>query len=212
MSGCKSEQGYFYIQWGGAFHKNVQLSLGGVWARGRRSYASIFSLAETPASVRNTGPRIDLSKCQYTWWFSSTSALSRNWFDNVISCCRDLPKNYQFNDCEVVPTAVALHETLSVEKTYYCMMTSSKENILHVTGHLCGEFTGHRWIPAQRPVTRSFDVFFDLRLNKRLSKQSWGWWFGTLSCPLWRHRNGTISTQLVRRWIRDALWYNVLKR
>ena len=31
--------------------------------------------------------------------------------------------------------------------------------------------------PAQRPVTRSFDVFFDLRLNIRLSKQSWGWWF-----------------------------------
>ena len=31
--------------------------------------------------------------------------------------------------------------------------------------------------PAQRPATRSFDVFFDLRLNKRLSKQSWGWWF-----------------------------------
>ena len=27
--------------------------------------------------------------------------------------------------------------------------------------------------PTQRPVTRSFDVFFDLRLNKRLSKQSW---------------------------------------
>ena len=26
--------------------------------------------------------------------------------------------------------------------------------------------------PSQRPVTRSFDVFFDLRLNKRLSKQS----------------------------------------
>ena len=39
------------------------------------------------------------------------------------------------------------------------------------------------------PVTRSFDVFFDLRLNKRLSKQSWGWWFETLSRPLWRHRN-----------------------
>ena len=27
--------------------------------------------------------------------------------------------------------------------------------------------------PAQRPVTQSFDVFFDLRLNNRLSKQSW---------------------------------------
>ena len=43
--------------------------------------------------------------------------------------------------------------------------------------------------PAQRSVTQSFDVFFDLRLNKRLSKQSWGWWFETLSRPLWRHSN-----------------------
>ena len=41
--------------------------------------------------------------------------------------------------------------------------------------------------PAQRPVTRSFDVFFDLCLNKRLSKQSSGWWFEAQSRPLWRH-------------------------
>ena len=70
-------------------------------------------------------------------------------------------------------------------------MTSSNGNIFRVTGHLCGEFTGLRWMawPAQGPVTRSFDIFFDLRLNKRLSKQSWGWWFETLSCSLWRRRN-----------------------
>ena len=43
--------------------------------------------------------------------------------------------------------------------------------------------------PTQRPVTRSFDVFFDLRLEKRLSKQSWGWWFETLSRPARRHYN-----------------------
>ena len=43
--------------------------------------------------------------------------------------------------------------------------------------------------PTQRPVTQSFDVFFALRLNKRLSKQWWVWWFETLSHPLWRHRN-----------------------
>ena len=43
--------------------------------------------------------------------------------------------------------------------------------------------------PAQRPVTRSIDVFFDLRLNTHLSKQSWGWWFETPSCPLWCHNN-----------------------
>ena len=64
-------------------------------------------------------------------------------------------------------------------------MTSSNGNIFRVTGHLCG---GIHWSP-QRPVTRSFDVFFDLHLNKRLSKQSWGWWFETLWGPLWRHRN-----------------------
>ena len=49
---------------------------------------------------------------------------------------------------------------------------------------------------AQRPVTQSFDVFFDLRLNKRLSKQLWDWWFETQSCPLWRHRNGNVVHQL----------------
>ena len=53
---------------------------------------------------------------------------------------------------------------------------------------VAGEF------PAQRPVTRSFDVFSDLRLNIRLSKQSWGWWFETPSRPLWRHCNVAITT------------------
>ena len=51
--------------------------------------------------------------------------------------------------------------------------------------------------PAQRPVTRSFDVFFDLCLNKRLRKQSRGWWFETLSCPLWRHRNGVLTKDIM---------------
>ena len=43
--------------------------------------------------------------------------------------------------------------------------------------------------PSQRPVTRSFDVFFGLRLNKCLSKPSRRWWFETPSCSLWRHSN-----------------------
>ena len=45
------------------------------------------------------------------------------------------------------------------------MMTSSNGNIFRVTGPLCGEFTGPGEFPAQRPVTRSFDVYFDLRPN-----------------------------------------------
>ena len=42
---------------------------------------------------------------------------------------------------------------------------------------------------AQRSVTRSFDVFFDLCRNRRLNKQSWGWRFETSSRSLWRHCN-----------------------
>ena len=59
---------------------------------------------------------------------------------------------------------------------------------------ITGEFT------AQRPVTRSFDVFFDLCLNKRLSKQSWGWWFETLLRPLWRHCNARLLSLMARSW------------
>ena len=79
----------------------------------------------------------------------------------------------------------------NIDRTH--IMTSSNGNIFRVTGPLCWEFTGHWWIPlespSQRPVTRSFDVFFDLRLNKRLSKQSRRWWFGTPQRSLWRHGN-----------------------
>ena len=70
------------------------------------------------------------------------------------------------------------------------MMTSSNGNIFRVTGPLCGEFTAPGEFPTQRPVTRSIDVFFDMRLNKRLCKQPWGWWFETPpSWSLWRQCN-----------------------
>ena len=72
---------------------------------------------------------------------------------------------------------------------YQHLMTSSNGNIFRVTGPLCGEFTGPGEFPTQRPVMRSYDVFFDLRLNKPLSKQPWGWWFETSSWSLWRQCN-----------------------
>ena len=58
----------------------------------------------------------------------------------------------------------------------------------------CGEFAGPRWIPRTRLVTRSFDVFFDVRINKR-SKHWWGWWFETPSCLLWRQCNSFCTGQ-----------------
>ena len=45
------------------------------------------------------------------------------------------------------------------------MMTSSNGSIFRATGPLCGEFIGHGEFSSQRPVTRSFDVFFDVRLE-----------------------------------------------
>ena len=68
-------------------------------------------------------------------------------------------------------------------------MTSSHENIFRVTGPCAGNSPVIGEFPSQRPVTRSFDVSFDLRLDKRSRKQSWGWWFQTPSRSLWRHCN-----------------------
>ena len=57
-------------------------------------------------------------------------------------------------------------------------------------------------LPSQRPVTRSFGVFFDLRLNKRLSKRPIHRWFETPSCPIWRHCDDHInSCEYFLRWL-----------
>ena len=69
------------------------------------------------------------------------------------------------------------------------MMTSSNGNIFRVTGPLCGNPPVTCGFPSQRPVSRSFYIFIDLCLNKRLSKQSIRMWFEMPSCPLWRDCN-----------------------
>ena len=73
-------------------------------------------------------------------------------------------------------------------------VTSSYRNIFRVTGPLWGESIGHRWISQKKPVTRSFDVFFDLCPNKRLGKHARLRWFESPSRSLWRHCNAYIAT------------------
>ena len=78
--------------------------------------------------------------------------------------------------------------------------------------------------PAQRPVTRSVDVFFDMRPNIRLNKQLWCWWFETSSRPLWRYCNGATAVtncnyqdhvwtgtfpSLYRIHIRNTIWISI---
>ena len=61
--------------------------------------------------------------------------------------------------------------------------------------------------PSQRPVTWGVDVVCDLRLNTRLSKQSWGWWFETSSRSLWRHGKVTYASIIGERLCGDLIQY-----
>ena len=99
---------------------------------------------------------------------------------------------------------------------HVAMMTSSNGDISALPALCVGNSPSTGEFPSQRPVTRSFEVFFGL--NKRLSKQSWGWWFETPSCSLWRHckvcgvsfhagsrysqtQNSIVQTELtIERW------------
>ena len=110
--------------------------------------------------------------------------------DNERRSCNETSSLIGWAHTRMIPESSAAYVCRSWYLTRWShaqfMMTSSNGNIFRVTGPLCGEFTGPGEFPTQRPVTRSFDVFFDLRLNKLLSKQWWGWWFETLSWSLWR--------------------------
>ena len=72
--------------------------------------------------------------------------------------------------------------------THVIMMTSSNGNIFRVTG-LCVGIHRSRWIPH----TKASDAELWCFLNKRLSKQPWGWWFEPPSWSLWRHRNDIFT-------------------
>ena len=74
------------------------------------------------------------------------------------------------------------------------MMTSSNGNIFRIAGSLWGNPPVTIGFSSQRPVTRSFDVSFDLWLKKVLSKQSRRRWFVTTSYSLWRHCNKLAVT------------------
>ena len=75
-------------------------------------------------------------------------------------------------------------------------ITSSDGNVLALLALCVRNSTVNVEFPSQRPVMQSFDVFFHLCLNKRLSKQSWDWWFEMPSWSLWCHCNVLCSYSL----------------
>ena len=101
------------------------------------------------------------TRCNITWYFIYTAARHK-WSLNP-------QKAHHFS------WASYIHYEIS-GRTWWCHQMESFSALLSFcagNSPVTGDFS------TQRPVTRSFDVFFDLRLTKRLGKQSWGWWFET---------------------------------
>ena len=107
------------------------------------------------------------------------------------------------HDCHKIKEICVEMGRVRLKETWWCHQMETFSALLAIcsgNSPVTGEF------PTQRPVTCSFDVFFDLRLNKRLSKQLWGWWFETPLHPLWRRCNGMgkCSMQQVVMFVQDT--------
>ena len=99
-----------------------------------------------------------------------------------------------------LPT-VSLHRfRIGCHRVTCNMMASSNRNIFRVTGHLCGEFTGHRWFPRTKASGAALWCSLWSALDKRLSKRWWG--FETPSRPLWRH----VMTSPYMNWWRRRVY------
>ena len=120
---------------------------------------------------------------------------------HYLSCVCFLLFQRIFESCSI--TMILMHHS---------PMTSSNGTIYTLLALCAGHSPVTGKFPSQSPVTHSFDAFFDLRRNKRLSKQSRRWWFETSPCSLRRHCNAleyvltqynkpTLNPRLVGRQI-----------
>ena len=104
---------------------------------------------------------------------------------NIVLVLIVLVREWSFRECSWLSKSWWRHQM----ETFSAVLANCAGN-----SPVPGEF------PAEKPVTRSFDVCFDPRLNKRLSNKSWGWWFEMLSRPSWRHCNDCLKCLNVVWW------------
>ena len=114
-------------------------------------------------------------------------------------------RNYFMSLAGVMPVLLVNRWCTERQQTWHGLMSPREFNSVLQNGHIWWRLQMERvstllalcegnppvtsWVPSQRSMTRSFDVFFDLRLNKRLSKQSKRQWFEVPLCLSWRHVN-----------------------
>ena len=118
--------------------------------------------------------------------------------------------NRQLPEVRIVVTKYVHISTSSIDYWYFLTMhiipnhswwRHQRETFSALLAICAGNSPVSGEFPTQRAVTLSFDVFVYLHPNIRLSKQWWGWWFETPSCPLWRHRNGNCE-----KWSDFNMW------
>ena len=163
---------------------------------------SYFGLLRRPKEKRKAKTRVHFSifDCYYTYFFLGclNSPIRHPFTEFTLRqgnahrfSYKHTVNHRNFLDAErhnMVPSWYHVrHYAASVNFMY--MMTSSNGNISALLAIYAGNSPVTGEFHSQGPVTRSFDDFFDLGLNKRLSKQSWGWWCEMALRSLWRHRN-----------------------
>ena len=99
------------------------------------------------------------------------------------------------NEQSIISPRPSSVESNSPEENKITMTSHQMEIFSALLAFCAGNSPVTGEFPAQRPMTRSFDVFY-LHLNKQLSKQSWGWWFETTSRTLWRHCD-VMASQII---------------
>ena len=143
--------------------------------------------------------RIMLNPTNTTWWYAPESVQiilrkqdNAQITTNVVSIIETHDFIHTYHLRSLLDSDMLIHETaipaaswMSLHEAKFSWWRHQMETFSAVTG----EF------PSQKPVTRSFGVFFDLRQNKRLSKQSRRRWFETPSRSLWRHCNVLIKLE-----------------
>ena len=96
---------------------------------------------------------------------------------------------YKVSQCIVTSYTAHMGQSWSTPQISWIWWRHQMETFSALLALCAGNSPVPGEFPSQRPVTPSLNVFFDLRLNKRLSKESRGWWFETPSRSLWRHCN-----------------------
>ena len=182
----------------GQWRRALMFSLIGAWANGwtnrRCAHYDVTVMWKWCFCALNLHKMAPIAEqTTFQWYFDLNFTEVRSYGSNNISISRLAPEG----NCPVPPQGFNpwwRHQmgTFSALLAFYAGNSP-----------VAGEFR------AQRPVTQNFDVFFDLCLNKRLSKQSRRWWFETLSRSLWRHCNAITWTSSAFTKLHDTIMHHL---